>query len=186
MDRRSRRYRGTWAPRRSAGLYPRDITLPWARYERYAYTFWRIRIPLWLAGAAAGWFVAGLVGLVGGLAAAYVVEGVFSFRRVPISSSAPRPRAALPTDAEMAAARAQAMRWETEAVPSPAGWRPPDGVLPAWSWTPPDGLTPRFDRVPAWVRFWYRTPMVDRYAHVWMWKHGGWDVLPPGPEPDVS
>lgn len=36
-----------------------------------------------------------------------------------------------------------------------------------------------------WVRAWYRTPFVDRYAHVWMWHRSGWDVLPPGVTPDV-
>ena len=44
---------------------------------------------------------------------------------------------------------------------------------------PPDGLRPRLDRVSLWVRLWYRTPFVDRYAHAWMWAHGGWNVLPP-------
>lgn len=34
-------------------------------------------------------------------------------------------------------------------------------------------------RVPGWVRSWYRTPFADRYAHAWMWRHGGWDILPP-------
>jgi len=71
-------------------------------------------------------------------------------------------------------------------VPSPGGWRPPDGVLPAWSWAPPYGLAPRLDRVPGWVRLWYKTPLLDRYAHAWMWEYGGWDVLPPGAAPDIS
>ncbi|OZB89570.1 MAG: hypothetical protein B7X41_02120 [Microbacterium sp. 14-71-5] len=31
--------------------------------------------------------------------------------------------------------------------------------------------------MPTWVRVWYRTPFIDRYAHVWMWHHGGWQVL---------
>jgi hypothetical protein len=32
------------------------------------------------------------------------------------------------------------------------------------------------------VRVWYQVPFVDRYAHVWMWAHGGWDTdAPPGP-----
>lgn len=47
------------------------------------------------------------------------------------------------------------------------------------------GLTPRLDRVSQWVRVWFRTPFLDRFASSWMWKHGGWDVLPPfedGPE----
>ena len=55
----------------------------------------------------------------------------------------------------------------------------PPGVRAGWNWVPPDGATPRLDRMPWWVRLWYRTPLVDRYAHAWMWHNGGWDVLPP-------
>lgn len=184
MDRGSRHYRATWYRPWPAGLYPRGVTFPWGHYERYMHTFWRIRILLWLAVATAGWALAGAAGVMGGLAAAYVIEGAVSFRRAA-SPSTPRPRAAGPTDAEVVAGQAHARRWETEAVPSPGGWRPPQGVLPAWSWTPPDGITPRLDRVPALVRVWYRTPLLDRYAYAWMWEYGGWDVLPPGAEPDV-
>jgi hypothetical protein len=174
-----RRYRRTWYERWRRGLYPWTvIVLPWGRYERYAYLFWRIRIPLWLAGAGAGWVLAGPAGVAGGLVAACLVEGVFSYRTATIPRSAPR--VVSPTDPVVAAARARARWWETEAVPSPAGWQAPDGVLPAWSWAPPDGLQPRLDRVPAWVRLWYHTPLADRYAYAWMWEHGGWDVLPPG------
>jgi hypothetical protein len=64
-------------------------------------------------------------------------------------------------------------------VPSPGGWAAPAGVLPAWNWTPPPGLEPRLDRAPWWVRVWYGTPLVDRYAQAWLWYHGGWDVVPP-------
>ena len=47
----------------------------------------------------------------------------------------------------------------SDVVPSPGAWRPPPGTRPAWNWVPPDhGLTPRLDRVPRWVRAWYRTP----------------------------
>lgn len=53
------------------------------------------------------------------------------------------------------------------------------GDPPAGSRGPPDGLRARLDRVPGWLRLWYRTPWVDRYAHRWMWDPGGWDVLPP-------
>lgn len=177
MRRQYRRYTGRRYQRPRGGLYPwHVIAFPWGRYERHSYLFWRIRIPLWLAGAGAGWMLAGPAGLAGGLIAAYVAEGVFSYRSVPALGQGRRP--ASPTEAEVAAAYTQARRWETDAVPSPAGWRPPDGVIPAWSWAPPDGLRPRLDRVPAWVRLWYRTPLVDRYAHGWMWEHGGWDVLP--------
>lgn len=38
---------------------------------------------------------------------------------------------------------------------------------------------PRLDRAPRWVRWWYATPLIDRYAHTWMWRHGAWDVVPP-------
>ena len=37
---------------------------------------------------------------------------------------------------------------------SPGGWTAPPGVLPAWR-------------------------LIDRYAHAWMWSHGGWEVRPP-------
>jgi hypothetical protein len=42
---------------------------------------------------------------------------------------------------------------------------------------------PRLDVVPWWVRVWYEIPLIDRYAHVWMWAHGGWEVRPPSPLP---
>jgi len=77
------------------------------------------------------------------------------------------------------AARMQ-WRWENEAMPSPGRWQVPPGVRPAWNWIPPGGIRPRLERVPAWVRLWYRAPVADRYAYGWMWRHGGWDVLPPG------
>lgn len=185
MHRRQRLYKRTWYRRWRGGLYPRGvIALPWGRYERYAYLFWRIRIPLWLAGAGAGWALAGPGGLVGGLAMAIFAEGLFSYRRATIPG--PRPMVVGSTNPVVAAARAHAVRWELEAEPSPAGWRTPDDVLPAWSWAPPGGIQARLDRVPLWVRLWYATPLVDRYAHVWMWEHGGYDVLAPAAEPDVS
>jgi hypothetical protein len=41
--------------------------------------------------------------------------------------------------------------------------------------------------MPRWVRIWFRTPFLDRYAHQWMWFRGGWDVDPPeGLEPAVA
>ncbi|CCH89198.1 protein of unknown function [Modestobacter italicus] len=62
---------------------------------------------------------------------------------------------------------------------SPGGWVPPPGVLPGWNWLPPDhGVRPDLGRVPLWVRAWHRTPLIDRYAHVWMWRHGGLEILP--------
>jgi len=42
---------------------------------------------------------------------------------------------------------------------------------------------PRLDVVPWWVRVGYAIPLIDRYAHVWMWAHGGWEVRPPSPLP---
>ena len=33
--------------------------------------------------------------------------------------------------------------------------------------------------VPWWVQVWYELPLIDRYAHAWMWSHGGWEVRPP-------
>jgi hypothetical protein len=33
--------------------------------------------------------------------------------------------------------------------------------------------------VPWLVRVWYELPLLDRYAHAWMWAHGGWEVRPP-------
>jgi hypothetical protein len=72
-------------------------------------------------------------------------------------------------------------------VPSPSGWIVPAGAMPGWNWAPPGGLRLRLDRIPRWARIWYRTPFVDRYAHVWMWEHGGWNVDEPssaaGPDP---
>jgi hypothetical protein len=71
--------------------------------------------------------------------------------------------------------------WATQAAPSPGGWSEPGD--------PPQGLVPRLDRVPWWVRVWYRTPFLDSSASAWMWSHGGFDVLPrsvklpPPPEP---
>lgn len=170
----------TYSRRQPRGLYPwRVINLPWGRYERGAHLFWRIRIPLWLALGAAGWALLGPAGLAGGLVAAYVGEAMISYRKPPGTHQRPVPVNAERAAALRAEARRMQWRWENEAVPSPGGWRPPPGTLPAWSWTPPDGLRPRLDRVPAWVHLWYKTPFLDRYAHKWMWEHAGWDVLPP-------
>jgi hypothetical protein len=72
---------------------------------------------------------------------------------------------------------------ESGRVPSPGGWTVPPGVRPAWNWTPPPGITPRPDRVSLWVRLWYYTPLLDRYAYAWMWRHGGWDVVPRAAQP---
>jgi hypothetical protein len=66
-------------------------------------------------------------------------------------------------------------------VASPDGWVAPAGTLPVWDWLPPGGGRPRLDRVPLAVRVWYELPFIDRYAHAWMWRHGGWDVAPSTP-----
>lgn len=66
-------------------------------------------------------------------------------------------------------------------VASPGAWTPPAGTMPGWNWTPPEGVRPRPDRAPLWVRVWYRTPFVDRYASVWMWHHGFMET----PQPQV-
>jgi len=55
-----------------------------------------------------------------------------------------------------------------------AHWRAPSLEL-----LPPAGVEPRLDRAPLRVRVWYGTPLIDRYAHAWLWHHGGWDVVPP-------
>ena len=70
-------------------------------------------------------------------------------------------------------------RHETDLVPSPGGWDAPAGARPGWNWAPPfHGMQPAPERMPWWVRIWYRLPLVDRYAHEWMWFHGGFLVLP--------
>ena len=67
---------------------------------------------------------------------------------------------------------------------SPGGWVPPPGVLPGWDWLPPDhGVRPRLDRVPGWVRAWFHTPFLDRYAYAWMWRHGCLELVPPREPP---
>jgi hypothetical protein len=75
--------------------------------------------------------------------------------------------------------------WDTYSVPSPGGWSAPAKAMPGWRWVPVWGLRSRLDRMPWWVRRWSSVPFLDRYAYVWMWYHGGWDVLPPGVDPEV-
>jgi len=67
-------------------------------------------------------------------------------------------------------------------VPTPGGVVPPPRVLPGWNWVPPGGLDLRPQDLPWWVRTWLLLPLVDRYAHVWMWHHGLYSLapLPPG------
>jgi hypothetical protein len=70
---------------------------------------------------------------------------------------------------------------------SPGRWVAPAGTKPGWNWIPEGhGLHPRLGDVPVWVRLWYRTPFVDRWAHVWMWHHGGWEIRPHPTEPGAG
>ncbi len=69
-------------------------------------------------------------------------------------------------------------------VLSPGEWAVPDGVRPGWNWLPHLlGAQPELRSMPRWVRVWYRTPLIDRYAHEWMWWHQGWSVLTPAQDP---
>lgn len=67
---------------------------------------------------------------------------------------------------------------------SPGEWIVPAGRRPGWDWLPEHGAAPNLAAMPRWVRAWYRTPWLDRYAYEWMWWHGGWSVLVPSPPPD--
>ena len=154
--------------------FPSSVSLPWGTYERHAYLFWRVRILLWLPLLVAGWFLLRGYGLFIGAAVAALIEGIASYRKRNGRRGAP-----IAVRGDRCGNTRPVSRWDTEAAPSPSGWQPPPGCLPAWNWAPPAGLRPRFDRVPPWVRLWYRIPFIDRYAHAWMWRHGGWDVLPP-------
>jgi hypothetical protein len=69
---------------------------------------------------------------------------------------------------------------------------PPADAKPGWNW-PDTGLVERQDRAPGWVLWWLNIPFFDRWAHVWMWHHGCYEVqppnsghnLPPGPDGGV-
>jgi hypothetical protein len=80
---RRRRY-ALYARRRSVlrwQQFPTTLALPGGfRYERYAYLFWRIRLPLWLAPAAGGWLLLGWPGIAVGLSAGILTEMVLSYR----------------------------------------------------------------------------------------------------------
>jgi hypothetical protein len=138
-----------------------------------------VRIIAWLVSAGlvsiAGWQYA-VLGPVA-FEAAFLMSVLADERRVRRMPGL----VALDKDSpQVAALRAEARRQAAmPRVPSPGGWSAPAGVRPAWNWTPPPGLAPRLDRVPPWARIWYGTPMLDRYAHAWLWYHGGWDVVPP-------
>ena len=66
---------------------------------------------------------------------------------------------------------------------SPGHWTVPPGKRPGWEWLPEQGAWPLLRPMPWWVRIWYRTPFIDRYAYEWMWWHGGWAVLEPEDNP---
>jgi len=73
---------------------------------------------------------------------------------------------------------------ELDRVPSPGGWVAPEGERAGWNWLPPGGdATPREWEMPALVRIWARTPVVSRFANVWIWRHGYFWVTPPLIEP---
>jgi hypothetical protein len=68
------------------------------RVERYAYLFWRVRLPLMVVLGAAGWLALGVVGVMPGLVVAFLVELVFSYRAVrgagPVATAWPGPASA--------------------------------------------------------------------------------------------
>jgi hypothetical protein len=64
-------------------------------------------------------------------------------------------------------------------VPTPGGWVPPARSLPGWSWLPPSGVTYDPRTAPLPLRVWLRVPVLDRFAHVWMWSRGHMRTLPP-------
>jgi hypothetical protein len=83
---RLRRSRYAFSARRNAVLrsfpLPVKISLPGGRmWERRAYVFWRIRVPLWLVLGVVGWLLAGVVGILLGAAVAVLIEILFSYRR---------------------------------------------------------------------------------------------------------
>lgn len=67
---------------------------------------------------------------------------------------------------------------ELRRVPSPGGWNAPEGKMAGWDWLPPGGGHLKLERAPFWVRRWYNVVYADRFAHVWLWEHGCYDVLP--------
>jgi hypothetical protein len=147
---------------------------------------WSVRILAWVLSAAgaslAGWRYSpvGPVALEAAFFAVVLARYPAAMRQwqrnMQEARSRPEPAASPADDAIRREARRQAA---LPRVPSPGGWTVPPRVRPAWSWTPAPGITARLDRVRWWVRLWYRTPFVDRYACAWMWHRGGWDAVPP-------
>jgi hypothetical protein len=83
---------------------PTVITLPGVRRrQRHVYLFWRVRLPLWIVPAAAGWLVLSWPGIAAGLAAGILAEVIFGYH-------APYGRSPVPPAAERGSRRA---RWRT-------------------------------------------------------------------------
>jgi hypothetical protein len=94
--------------------FPIAITFPGRRrHERHAYLFWRVRLPLWLMPAAAGWLVLSWPGIAVGLAAGILAELIFSYR-APYGPSRPG-----------------ATPWHSGGPDGPAGSREPRRPYPA-------------------------------------------------------
>ena len=63
-------------------------------------------------------------------------------------------------------------------VRSPGGWVAPQGQRAGWDWVPPGGAEPRLHEAPGWARWMFHRPVIQRFAHTWMWKQGLWSVEP--------
>jgi hypothetical protein len=85
--------------------------------------------------------------------------GIGPLRQVPVR---PTPAASGTSEIQVKAFRG---------VPSPGQWHAPGGLRPGWQWLPENGAMPNLRGIPRWVRVWYRTPLVDRYAYEWI----GWE-----------
>jgi hypothetical protein len=159
--------RGSWAPL----VARRWWSTAWGRRVDNPFVLVPLRTLVWGASirgvTKSSWRRCLLSG--GGLAVGSVlVEG--SHRSRPLWGLGPRGRARPSATSHI--------ERSTDVVASPGGWVVPTGSLPMWDWLPPGGGRPRLDRVPLPVRLWYELPYLDRYAHAWMWRHGGWDVAP--------
>jgi hypothetical protein len=161
---------------------PRSWRVRWPFLSRLHNSLFRLR---WQARLT-GWLVTGGLASIAGWQ--YILLGPLTFEIAVLVSMALHSRrvrrlpAPVPVGDDRLARALRARARRQAALPrvaSPGGWSAPAGVLPAWNWTPPCGITKRLDRVPLWARLWYSTPLVDRYAHAWLWQHGGWDVIPP-------
>lgn len=80
---RRRRYALVARRHRALGrlTLPVAVSLPGGRrLERYAYLYWRVRLPLWAGLTTAGWLTLGVLGVIPGLAAASAAELALSYR----------------------------------------------------------------------------------------------------------